>query len=89
MSGFWVVVVLRVWWLWVWVCRRGFVVMVALVVADLVGCCLLWVSMVGGLKKEMGEIGAVSDLKKSFHLALRPLLTACSNQVISFFLFIN
>ena len=56
---------------------------------DLVGCCLLWVSMVGGLKKEMGEIGAVSDLKKSFHLALRPLLTACSNQVISFFLFIN
>uniref|UniRef100_A0A2N9HA23 Uncharacterized protein n=1 Tax=Fagus sylvatica TaxID=28930 RepID=A0A2N9HA23_FAGSY len=36
--------------------------------------------MVGGLKKEMGEIGAVSDLKKSFHLALRPLLTACSNQ---------
>jgi hypothetical protein len=38
------------------------------------------VSMVGGLKKEMGEIGAVSDLKKSFHLALRPLLTACSNQ---------
>ncbi len=53
-SEFWVVVVLRVWWLWVWICRRGFVVVVALVVADLVGCCLLWVGcdlqvlMVGG-----------------------------------------
>jgi hypothetical protein len=26
MSGFWVVMGLRVWWLWVWVCRREFVV---------------------------------------------------------------